>query len=92
MRERICILAVAALLMSSPAWSAASVDQGTVSPEVVKELVQMAIAGGQTSKTAAKPQPTSEQVLAAKKVTQSSCEELFARVKARGVAVPGSCQ
>ena len=41
----------------------------------------MAIAGGQTSKSAAKAQPTPEQVLAAKKVTQSSCEEFFARVE-----------
>lgn len=90
MRQVIPLAAAAALLLSGSAWAAAD-SQAPVPPEKVKELVQMSIAGGGASKSAPKTEPAPEAVAAAKKITQSACEELYARVRERGVKVPGSC-
>jgi hypothetical protein len=87
--RKVLLLAAALALLASNAVDAA--DSAGVPIHKVKELVRMAAAAGQISKSKPKPLPVPEAIFAAKKVTVSSCEEFFARVRARGVYVPGKC-
>lgn len=76
--------ALASPALAAPFFSAA------VTPDVVRQLKEMADASFKAS-TPAPKKKTPEQVEAEKKATQAHCEALFARVTERGVKVPGGC-